>query len=74
MPQAVLACRRVSPKLAVRVSEKLGYVFAPRVTNSNNYLDKSHQTDVRCRAIIPTSGLKSAPSRRTHPKNPQCGN
>jgi hypothetical protein len=49
-------------------------VIAPRRADSNNYLDKSLRPDVRCRAIIPTFGPKSAMSRRTHPKNPQCGN
>jgi hypothetical protein len=45
-----------------------------RRADSNNYLDKSHRPGVRCRAIIPTPGPKSATSRRTYPKNPQCGN
>ncbi len=45
-----------------------------RRADPNNYLDKSHRPVVRCRAIIPTPGPKSATSRQTHPKNTQCGN
>jgi len=42
--------------------------------NSNNTDHHSLRPDVRRRALIPTIGLKSAKSRRTHPKNPQSGN
>jgi hypothetical protein len=49
-------------------------IIALQQSDSNNYLDKSHRPGVRCRAMIPTTGPKSATSRQTHPKNPQCGN
>lgn len=42
--------------------------------NSNNSANPSPQPDVRCRALISATGLRSANSRWTHPKNAQCGN
>jgi hypothetical protein len=76
MPQATLdARRRVSPKLAFRVSEKRGYVIASRHIAPNNIFDNpSPRPDVRRRAFISTIGPKSAMSRQTHLKNSQCGN
>lgn len=55
------------PLLALRV-------IVLQRAESKNYVDTSHRPDVRCRAIIPTTGPKSATSRQSHPKNPQCGN
>lgn len=51
----------------------LGNVVLRRA-RPNNYLDTSHRLGVRCRAILPTPSPKSATSRRSHPKNLQCGN
>jgi hypothetical protein len=42
--------------------------------NLNNSFNNSPRPDVRRRAFISTIGPKSALSRQTHPKNPQCGN
>ena len=49
-------------------------LVALRRADSNNSISKSHRPDVRRRAFIPTTGPKSAMSRRTYPVNPQCGN
>jgi len=78
MPQATLDTRsRVSPRREMRVSERLAHVIALRTADSNNSINSDHNSprpDVRRRAFISTIGPKSALSRPTHPKNPQCGN